>query len=315
MITPGRLLYLSVHRPLEAIKTSWREGGPLEQWKTERGRREMVKYAEVFPPLRIPTTGESFAVHMLTGKRFWYQSAFCLHSLARVIPGRLVAYIYDDGTLDEAAASRLSRLGIDVRIYSYATLLQWLDARLPVSRYPFLRQRWGDYPIIRKLIATHIRPDAQGWQLIIDSDLLFFREPTFIINWLRAPDRPFHAVDVETSYGYSLGLLNSITPAPVKERVNAGLYGLNSDTLDWDFLEKVAHRLWEAEGPKYFFEQAILAILVAGLDCAIAPEADYITLPRLPEARDCHAVMHHYVAHSKRWYFRHNWRRVVTISA
>jgi hypothetical protein len=41
----------------------------------------------------------------------------------------------------------------------------------------------------------------------------------------------------------------------------------------------------------------------------VAPAADYVTLPPPAEARRCSAVMHHYVAGSKRWYFQHNWRR------
>jgi hypothetical protein len=34
-------------------------------------------------------------------------------------------------------------------------------------------------------------------------------------------------------------------------------------------------------------------------------------MPVPPEARDCRAVMHHYVAASKRWYFQHNWQRAL----
>jgi hypothetical protein len=51
--------------------------------------------------------------------------------------------------------------------------------------------------------------------------------------------------------------------------------------------------------------------MVAGRPCDIAPGDDYVTLPRMPEARDCRAVMHHYVAESKRWYFQENWRRAL----
>jgi hypothetical protein len=42
----------------------------------------------------------------------------------------------------------------------------------------------------------------------------------------------------------------------------------------------------------------------------VAPAADYVTMPAKPESLEPTAVMHHYVAHSKRWYFQANWRRV-----
>jgi len=51
-----------------------------------------------------------------------------------------------------------------------------------------------------------------------------------------------------------------------------------------------------------------VAMLLAGEECAVAPGADYVTKPCDSEARETHAVMHHYVANSKRWYFRRCWR-------
>ncbi|MDB6165383.1 MAG: glycosyl transferase family 2, partial [Lacunisphaera sp.] len=65
------------------------------------------------------------------------------------------------------------------------------------------------------------------------------------------------------------------------------------------------------EGTSYYLEQALIAMLVAGRDCAVAPAADYVTLPQPPEALECRAVMHHYVAESKRWYFQRNWRQAL----
>jgi hypothetical protein len=44
--------------------------------------------------------------------------------------------------------------------------------------------------------------------------------------------------------------------------------------------------------------------------CAVAPAADYVTKPGRAESIAPRAVMHHYVAESKRWYFRHGWRHV-----
>ena len=63
----------------------------------------------------------------------------------------------------------------------------------------------------------------------------------------------------------------------------------------------------------YYLEQALVAMLAARSNCAVAPAADYVTWPRPPEATECRAVMHHYVAGSKRWYFQHNWRRTIGI--
>jgi hypothetical protein len=42
----------------------------------------------------------------------------------------------------------------------------------------------------------------------------------------------------------------------------------------------------------------------------VAPARDYVTCPGRAETQAPTAVMHHYVAASKRWYFRYGWRGI-----
>jgi len=304
----GRAAYLLLHRPLSAARASLRDGGPLEQWRTKRGREAMEAAAHHLPPLPAVAAGaHPLEVYLLTGRRFWYQTAFCLHTLARQAQRRVYPVIYDDGTLGAREREPLQRLFPEVRFIPQVEAIVRLDQFLPVSRFPHLRDRWQHYPNIRKLIDPHL--NASGWKLVIDSDLLFFRRPDFLIDWLAHPSRPLHAIDCESSYGYSRSLMDTLAGAPLAELVNVGLCGLRSDDLDWEKIEAWCRTLIAREGTSYYLEQALVAMLGAGQSCDIAPVADYVTLPRLPEARDCRAVMHHYVADSKSWYFRHNWRR------
>jgi hypothetical protein len=53
------------------------------------------------------------------------------------------------------------------------------------------------------------------------------------------------------------------------------------------------------------------AMLMARQPSAIAPAQDYILMPSQAEAQKPQAVMHHYVADSKPWYFRYGWKHVV----
>ena len=309
---PGRLLYHAWHRPLGALSRCRHEGGPLEQWRTERGRRHMETAAWTLPALP-DCGGNPLEVHVLTGRRFWYQTAFCLWTLAHHAGRDLAPCIYDDGTLTEEFATPLLRLFPAVRIVSQCEILARLDQHLPAARFPHLRERWLRYPNIRKL--TDVHAGASGWKLVIDSDLLFFRKPEFLLAWLDHPDRPLHAVDSETSYGYPRELMGRLAGHELAELVNVGLCGLRSDALDWERLEHWCRTLIEGHGPHYFLEQALVAMLVAGQRCAVAPGSDYLTCPQPPEAADCRAVMHHYVADSKRWYFQRNWRRVLASAA
>ncbi|MES1167523.1 MAG: glycosyl transferase [Pseudomonadota bacterium] len=304
----GRLFYLAYHRPVAWFRSLLAAGGPLEQRRTERGRRAMEEAAAQLP-VPSPSLGVPLELHLLTGRRFWYQTAFCLWSFARHAGRPLAPVIYDDGTLEAAHRDPLARLFPNIRFVSRQEIVARLDTHLPVQRFPFLRERWLNYPNLRKLTDPHV--GHTGWKLVLDSDLLFFRRPDVLIDWLDRPTRPLHAVDCETSYGYSRPLMDELAGAPVADLVNVGLTGLDGAGLDWDRLEHWCRVLITRERTNYYLEQALVAMLVAGRTCTIAPAADYVTLPVEPEAATCGAVMHHYVANSKRWYFQVNWRRAL----
>ncbi|MEO6052685.1 MAG: glycosyl transferase [Chthoniobacterales bacterium] len=303
----GRLAYHLWYRPVSRLKVILREGGPLEQQRTAEGRREMMKAAGSLPAL-LPTSGTPLDLHLLTGARFWDQSIFCLWTFARQSGRTIRPMIYDDGTLTDSDCEKFTRLFPGTQFFKQSTILDRLAPSL--AKFPTLEKLRLSYPNIRKLTDVHI--GSSGWKLVIDSDLLFFHNPALLVDWLDSPQQPLHAVDIETSYGYSPALLNSLAGATLAERVNVGLTGLCSDDLDWEKIESWCCTLLEREGMHYYLEQAIIAILVAEKSCTIAPAQDYITLPRLPEAIECRAIMHHYVAESKRWYFQKNWRRVLS---
>jgi hypothetical protein len=266
----------------------------------------MEAVAAHLPPFPI-RPGQPLVVHLLTGKRFAYQTAFCLSSLARHCPIPVHAEIHDDGSLDPASAALLTRLSPALVIHSHAEILARLNEHLPTSRYPTLRERWLNYPNLRKLIDVHLA--RTGWRLVLDSDLLFFRTPSVLIDWSRAPDRPLHAVDCTESYGYSRALMERLAGATIPPLVNVGICGLRSDSLDWDELEHWCATLMREERTSYYLEQALCAMLMARISArTIAPAADYITLPSPAEIAAPTAVMHHYVDTAKRGYFRTAWR-------
>lgn len=305
----GKLLYHIYHSPVSRILDSVRAGGPLEQRRTERGRLAMEAAARELPLLPEIADSSPVPLHLLTGSRFWAQTAFCLWSFARHSRRRIAPILYDDGTLTPEFREPIARRFPLARFIPQSETLERLDEYLPDSRFPTIRERWLHYPNIRKL--TDIHAGSAEWKLVIDSDLLFFRRPDQLTEWIDAPRHPLHAIDVENSYGYSRLLMNSLAENQTADRVNVGLCGLHGGQLDWDRLEYWCHSLIKAEGTNYFLEQALVAMLLAGRRCSVASATDYLTLPRPPEVHECKAIMHHYVANSKRWYFQENWRKVL----
>lgn len=303
----GRLGYLLWHAPIGAVRGSHAAGGPFQQLADLRGRHAMERAAVNLPTTCADPQANLPTLHFLTGNSFWFQTAFCLHSLQRQAGTSFRAAFHDDGSLTPAQRERLQTLFPHATVLDRADHDDFIEQHLPRTKFPFLHDRRRRYPNIRKL--TDVHAGRTGWQLVLDSDMLFFRRPEFVLRWLSAPDRPLHLVDVTDSYGYSRTLMESLAGSPIPPRVNVGLTGLNSDNLDWVQLEFWCRQLIETEGTNYYLEQALVAMLVAGKDTAIAPAPDYVIAPSRPECIQPTAVLHHYVAASKRWYFRETWRQ------
>jgi len=305
----GRLAYQAWHRPYSRVRDFFQDGGPLGQRRNARGRVAMAEAARHLTPLP-EDPGAPLVLHLLTGRRFWYQTAFCLRSLAQASRRPLAPVIHDDGSLDEPTRDLLRRLHPRTVFADLAQTTARREALLPRERFPALRERLDHYPHLRKLVDPHL--GESGWKLVADSDLLFFHVPVELVEWHDQPAQPLHAVDCVTSYGYSRGLMKRLSDGRVAARVNVGLAGLNGAELDWEQIEHWSQTLVAEEGKSYYLEQALIALIVAGRPCTVLPGDRYVTRPRPPEAERCAAAMHHYVADSKRWYFRHNWQRFAT---
>jgi hypothetical protein len=161
---------------------------------------------------------------------------------------------------------------------------------------------------LRKI--TDIHAGSDGWKLVLDSDMLFHGRPQFILDWLSAPDRSCHMLDIDDAYGYSADILQELAGSELPKRLNVGLCGLNSSEIDWEKLEYWCRELVMREGTHYAMEQAMVAMLIAGNPRVAAPANDYVVSPARCEAECPTAVLHHYTAESKAWYFRFAWRHV-----
>ncbi len=305
-LRPGPLLYRFWHAPVSALRESLRQGGPLVQHRVRQGMKAMESSVSTLVPLCFDQAAAPLSPHLLTGARFWYQSAYCLQSLSFHSRRPLAPVIHDDGSLQPHQVAELRRLFPSLTLVTGGEARARLDQLLPESRFPTLRERWRAYPHIRKLLDVHL--GSQGWKLVLDSDLLFFRAPSLLVAWCDAPDRPLVATDCMESYGYTRPLMARLCGHEPGARVNVGLCGLRSEDIDWERLEHWTTTLIREESTHYYLEQALTAMLVAGRPVLQAPDSDYRTFPTREEALAPTAAMHHYVDLSKRWYFSSCWR-------
>lgn len=305
-MTPGRLFYLFWHKPLAEIARCRREGGPINQGLDSKGRRAMMAAAKQLPAFNAGPSAHH-EIWFLTGQRYWYQTAFCFRSLqltAAQTPLRPV--FVDDGSFNQELCNECLRVFPDARLVTQSEIATRLDQSLPFSKFPTLRKQRLTYFHLRKL--TDIHAGLNGWRLVLDSDMLFFRQPDALLGWLQNPSIPVNMADIKDAYGYPLETLHALAGANVPSRLNVGVCGLRSDQIDWERLEYWCAQLIAKHGTSYYLEQALVALMLSGSDRICLDSHDYQVMPNEAECRQPTAALHHYVDLSKRGYFRHAWK-------
>jgi len=304
----GALLYYIFYKPKGIIKNCFHLG-IINSFLLSLGKSQMKMATYHLKPIQVKPDSKEYDVHFLSGKNFWYQTCFCVYSLIKYSPINVRPVIYDDGTLRNNHIQLFKKVFPSAVIILQNEINLRLDKFLPESKFPLLRRRRIYYPNLRKLLD--MRVGNIGWQLVFDSDIIFFREPKMLINWLKSPQKPCHLVDLDNFYGYTEELMESIVKRKIPQRVNVGIIGINNDNIDWEELEFWYKTMLEKEGEEYALEQALTAMLISDSESFILSNEDYILNPSIKEAKEPKKIMHHYVADSKLGYFRYAWRHVI----
>lgn len=301
------LINLIYRYPKSKLKQILRMGGWLNVRAIERSRQAMEKAATDLTCPKYAAAPPDLAIWFLTGKKFWYQTLFCIKSLLESSQQDFLIHICDDGSLDAQQIDKIQSQVPFIQIHTKAEIEARLEQAIPRATFPYLWHKRALYPHIKKL--TDIHAGSTGWKLVLDSDMLFFQRPDLMIQWLQNPDRPCHIFDTQNAYGYSFALMEELAQAPISEKLNVGMIGLQSESIDWPQLENWAHTLETREGTSYYLEQALSAMLVARQPAALTgPATEYIVMPSKEQVGGKQGTLHHYVDLSKEWYFKTAWR-------
>jgi hypothetical protein len=271
-------------------------------------RLTIHRAAKRLPLLPGDRRGDPMPVYFMSGHEHWPMTAFCAYSLLTTTSANLIPTVLDDGTLGMDERAQLSHIIPQIQYLERDLCESRVYQQLPPTRFPSLHAMRDALPLMRKLMDLHA--GLTGWRLFLDSDMLFFREPEWMLQWLRAGSAATYMHDYQNSYGYPDALLTSLLGKPLPDKVNTGLYGLRSETIDWDQLERWARDLLRAQGTNHFSEQCLIAMLMSTQRTAPAPP-EYKIWPNRIEARCPSAVMHHYVAESRTWYHVYGWPGVL----
>lgn len=253
---------------------------------------------------------QGLPIYFLTGKKYLHQTLFCIQSLTKSTSKPFRFVLVDDGTFDVKLIEHINRLLPGVKVIDTSTINKNLEEKLPKATFKQLHQKRAVYPHIKKLTDIHTITE-DPWKLVLDSDMLFWNEPTKIINWLMDPDTPLHMVDCEQSYGYSIPLMESLCCTAVKPLVNVGAIGLNSNHINWHNIQHWVKLLEEKEGTSYYLEQAITAMLIGDANTVELDSSQYIVAPDKTTIKHKKGTLHHYVDLSKEEYYKTAWESLI----
>lgn len=272
-----------------------------------KGSGQMQKASVDLPPVESDPDG--LQLYFLTGKKYLYQTLFCIRSLIKTGATSFKFVLVDDGTFDDAILAQIARQLPGADIVTAKNINENLGRAIPKDLYPVLHQKRDVYPHLKKLTDIHTIP-GNKWKLVLDSDMLFWSEPEALLTWLKQPNKPLYMQDCQNAYGYSKNLMETLCGTTVADLINVGAIGLESATINWRKIEHWITILEENEGTSYYLEQALTAMLIGESNCNILPAEDYIVNPDAGFITNKKGTLHHYVDLSKEGYFKQAWRNL-----
>jgi hypothetical protein len=300
-LSPGRLLYWSYHRP----KAWWFDRRDAAAgW---HGDLAMQVAASELPPADLPTADPASPVcRFLTGVRFFHQTIFCARSFEWACGRHVRLEIHGDGTLDDALATLFRRALPHVTIVTAADTEARLDRVLPASQFPLLRTLRHQHPLMRKLVDLHA--GATGASLYLDSDMLFFRPPAVLRDWLARPTGEWFMHQAEDALVGDRAQLERTLGNPLATGANSGILALQEDGFDWPALEAVAGRLSAAARHHPWLEQTLFAWHLGRRRAQPLPDNDYCLCYGRESFGGATPVLRHYVHKAKALYAAREWR-------
>jgi len=96
----GEILYKLYHSPKGLIERCHNRGF-FNYFIDYKERKKMEAAVSSIPIIKKNTSESPLKIYFLTGRKFWYQTCFCLYSLIKHSNESFIPVIYNDGTLQE----------------------------------------------------------------------------------------------------------------------------------------------------------------------------------------------------------------------
>jgi hypothetical protein len=176
-------------------------------------------------------------IHVLTSANDYLNLLWAMKSFYHLSQRRYALCIHDDGTLTDEIRETLAYHFPAARILNRSQAEQDVLATLQ------------NYPLCRKFReSNHLSPKVFDFRhylqadrmLLLDSDVLFFKEPMELLRRIETPEYRLNCVngDIKPAYTVTSELARQHCDVRLMERFNSGLGLIHRDSLNLDWIEE-----------------------------------------------------------------------------
>jgi hypothetical protein len=233
--------------------------------------RDQVRWHILKTKPILDTTDDTCEIHVLTYKQDWLNLIWTLKTFYYYSKRRYALCIHDDGTLTDESRATLQHHFPDARVIERSIA----DRKVMEYLEP--------YPHCLKFRKTnHLSPKLfdfsaylkSGRMLLLDSDILFFAEPTDLLNRIEDPKYILNTVngDVATALTVDSKFVKEKYGFDLIERFNSGLGLIHKASLNLDWIEEFLS-LPDIMGHFWRIEQTLYALCSSKFGVELLPPA------------------------------------------
>ena len=292
-VTPGSLLLRFRQKFGHGLRTAY--------------YRDVVRPRILQTPPRGETTDKICEIHLLTSAQDWLNLIWTIKSFYAVSGRKYALCIHDDGTLAPEHFEELEKQFPGSRIISRSeadtdvlSSLALFPRCLAFRKTNHLALKVFDFPF-------YLQSDRM---LLLDSDVLFFREPTKLLRAIEDPGYGLNTVnrDIASAYTVDPAEVKSRTGVNLIERFNTGLGLIHKESLRLDWIEEFLGLPGILEGHFWRIEQTLYALCSSRFGVELLPETYDIRLSGGINNSSCRhyvgAIRHLFYKEGIRWLVR-----------
>lgn len=183
------------------------------------------------------TSDRSCEIHVLTYEKDWLNLIWALKTFYHYSGRRYALCIHDDGTLTTDNRATLQHHFPNARIIDRPTANQYVLAKL--AEHPRCLEFRKTNHLSPKVFdfAAYLESDHM---LLLDSDVLFFAEPTALLERIENPNYRLNTVngDVDSAYTIDPATVQQKFGFELIDRFNSGLGLIHKASLNFDWIEE-----------------------------------------------------------------------------